>query len=68
MPTVIRGVPEERDKECESTPICSGTLRYRTNCLGKLIIQTKVERFKVGKGWKHEWVDAKAHQVTMVNE
>jgi len=66
---IIKAIVETRERnEDESTPIGAGKLRYRTNCLGKLIIQVKIEKFVLGKGWKNEWVDAKAHQVSLVDD
>lgn len=66
---MIKAVPEERgrgDDGSDESLNTSGQLRYRVNCIGKLVIQVRLERFKVGKGWKYEWVDAKAHHVTLI--
>ncbi len=68
--TVIKARPEERDRNDDGSGawLSSGKLSYRVNCLGKLIIQVKMERFVTGKGWKFEWVDAKAHHITLADE
>ena len=68
--TIIKSVSEKRDRNDDGSDewLSSGKLRYRMNCLGKLIIQVKLERFVAGKGWKYEWVDAKAHHVTLTEE
>ncbi len=53
----------------QSEQLCStGEIRYRVNCLNKLIIQTKVRKFTVGKGWKNEWVDAKCYDVRLTED
>jgi hypothetical protein len=69
--TIIKAVPEERgrgDDGSEESLNSEGKLRYRTNCLGKLIIQVRLDRFIFGKGWRSEWVDAKSHHIRLVDE
>ncbi len=52
-------------------PTSLGQLRYRVNCLGKLIIQVKVE-YSSNKNNIHrirsEWIDAKPHHVTLTED
>ena len=68
--TIIKSRAEPRDNNDDGSGewLSTGKLRYRVNCLGKLIIQVKLERFVSGRGWKYEWVDAKAHHITMIDE
>ena len=67
--TIIKARHEDRDNQDETTPVVAeGKLRYRVNCLGKLIIQVKEERFISGKGWRRNWIDAKPHHVIMIDE
>lgn len=45
-------------------PASLGQLRYRTNCIGKLVIQVKVKHYRLGS----QWIDAKAHHVTLTED
>jgi len=45
-------------------PVSLGQLRYRTNCIGKLVIQVKVKHHRLGS----EWIDAKAHHITLTED
>jgi len=45
-------------------PVSLGKLRYRTNCIGKLIIQVKVKHHRLGS----EWIDAKSHHVKLTDD
>ncbi len=57
--------PESAQAETLHT---TGEIRYRVNCLGKLIIQTRVRKFTVGKGWNSEWIDAKSYDVRLTED
>ncbi len=45
-------------------PVSLGQIRYRTNCVGKLVIQVKVKHHRLGS----EWIDAKSHHVTLTED
>lgn len=45
-------------------PVSLGQIRYKINCIGKLIIQVKVKHHRLGS----EWIDAKAHHITLTED